>query len=191
MHQSICPHLTVKALLIVLPKSSLIESRQCNGKQKKKKQREDAAQKGKNYANKSLMGPQENIPCPPPPPLPLFQWACWEWTRQFITGTHKDTITYVFAYEPWTIRGWWKLASPFFSPEGTGLKCALSSSVRILWTDSMSENAAVVIGRGIPFLCHLGDWIIFTRKHHMQLHDWYIKRNELVKFFLYVLWAST
>ena len=38
-------------LLIILPKRSLTKSRQCNGKRKKKKQREDAAQKGKNKAS--------------------------------------------------------------------------------------------------------------------------------------------
>ena len=41
--------LTMKALLIILPKRSLIECRQCyrkRNKQKKKKQREDKAQKG-------------------------------------------------------------------------------------------------------------------------------------------------
>ena len=36
--------LTMKVLLIILPKCSLIESRQCNGK--KKEQREDTVQKG-------------------------------------------------------------------------------------------------------------------------------------------------
>ena len=40
--------LTMKVLLVILPKRSLIESRQCNGRRKKKKQCEDAAQKGKN-----------------------------------------------------------------------------------------------------------------------------------------------
>ena len=49
--------LTMKVLLIILPKCSLIEYRECNGKWKKKKQREEAAQKGKNHENKSLMGP--------------------------------------------------------------------------------------------------------------------------------------
>ena len=37
---------TMKALLIILPKRSLIECGQCNGKRKTKKEREDAAQKG-------------------------------------------------------------------------------------------------------------------------------------------------
>ena len=40
--------LTMKVLLIILPKRSLIESRQCNRKKKKKKQLEDAVQKDKN-----------------------------------------------------------------------------------------------------------------------------------------------
>ena len=54
--------LTVKVLLIILPKRSLIESRQCNGKRKKKKkQRENQAQKGKKHANKSLMGPLKSL----------------------------------------------------------------------------------------------------------------------------------
>ena len=38
--------LTVKALLTILPKRSLIQCRQYNGERKIKKQREDAAQKG-------------------------------------------------------------------------------------------------------------------------------------------------
>ena len=43
LHASKClSTLTVKALLIILPKRSLIEPRQCNGKEKKKKQHEDA-----------------------------------------------------------------------------------------------------------------------------------------------------
>ena len=53
------------------------------------------------------------------------------------------------------MRGWWKLASPFLRLEGTGLNFDLSSFVRICWMDSMSANAASVIGRGSPFLCHL------------------------------------
>ena len=44
--------LTVKLLLIILPKCSLIESRQCWESEEKLKQREDAAIKGE---NKSLM----------------------------------------------------------------------------------------------------------------------------------------
>ena len=60
--------LTVKALLIILPKRSLTESRQC---QERKKQCEDAAHEGENKGNKSLWGllrvwgTQESIPCPP------------------------------------------------------------------------------------------------------------------------------
>ena len=53
--------LTVKVLLIILPKRSLIESRQCNGKCKKNKQHENQAQKGKNHGNKSLMGPLKSL----------------------------------------------------------------------------------------------------------------------------------
>lgn len=37
----------------------------------------------------------------------------------------------LLAYDPCTVRGWWKLASPFFSNAGVGLKLDLSSSVRI------------------------------------------------------------
>ena len=55
--------LTVKVLLIILPKCSLIESRQCNGKRKKiiNKQRDNQVQKGKKHANKSLMGPLKSL----------------------------------------------------------------------------------------------------------------------------------
>ena len=76
MHQSICPHLTVKALLIILSKSSLIESRQWNGKQKIKKHFEDAGQKVKSkkiihrapfLGKKKVGGPREVIPAPHPP----------------------------------------------------------------------------------------------------------------------------
>ena len=58
-HKLTCLHmsmslstLTVKALLIILPKRSLTESRQC---QERKKQCEDAAYEGENKGNKSLM----------------------------------------------------------------------------------------------------------------------------------------
>ena len=60
--------LTVKALLIILPKRSLIESRQWNGKEKKKKQHEDAVNlqaHGVPFLETSL-GPQGNILCSPP-----------------------------------------------------------------------------------------------------------------------------
>ena len=72
--------LTVKALLIILPKHSLIESRQCNGKQKKRKQHEDAA---KNHENKSLMGPLESLGAPGKYPLlvmrsdDLYNWLMY------------------------------------------------------------------------------------------------------------------
>ena len=65
--------LTVKALLIILPKCSLIEFRQCNGNRKKRKQHEDAAQKGKIIKIKASWGPLKvwephgTIPCSPPP----------------------------------------------------------------------------------------------------------------------------
>ena len=53
--QRVCIHvLTMKALLIILPKHLLIEARQC---WESEKEREDAAHKGKNHQNKSLMGP--------------------------------------------------------------------------------------------------------------------------------------
>ena len=61
--------LTVKALLIILPKCSLIAPRQCNGKQKKRKQREDAAQKGKIHENKSFMGLLKSLGAPGKHPL--------------------------------------------------------------------------------------------------------------------------
>ena len=44
--------------MIVLSKRSLIESRICNGKQKKKNELEDAAHKGE---NKSLVGPLKSL----------------------------------------------------------------------------------------------------------------------------------
>ena len=60
--------LTVKALLIILPKHLLIESRQCR---ESEKQREDAAHKGKNHENKSLMGPSKLGGPGEVPPVPL------------------------------------------------------------------------------------------------------------------------
>ena len=48
----------MKSLLIILPKHLLIESRQCR---ESEKQCEDAAHKGKNHENKSLMGPLESL----------------------------------------------------------------------------------------------------------------------------------
>ena len=56
---------SVKALLIILPKHSLTECKQCNGKRKIRKQREDAAQKGNKF--KASWGPRGNSPCSPPP----------------------------------------------------------------------------------------------------------------------------
>ena len=57
---------------IILFKCSLIESRQCNGKRKKKKkQHEDAAQKGKNHENKTLTGPLKSLGAPGKYPLLL------------------------------------------------------------------------------------------------------------------------
>ena len=60
----------VKALLIILHKRSLIESRQCNGRRKIKKQCEDATQKGNNvkasWGPLNIWGPRGNSPCPPP-----------------------------------------------------------------------------------------------------------------------------
>ena len=55
----------MKALLIILPKHLLIEATQCR---ESEKEREDAAHKGKNHGNKSLMGSlntQGSIPCSP------------------------------------------------------------------------------------------------------------------------------
>ena len=89
MHQSICPHLTVKALLIILPKSSVIESRQWNGKQKIKKHFEDACQKVKSKTiihrapfleKKKGWRPQGSNPCPPPTQLlsePVNRISLW------------------------------------------------------------------------------------------------------------------
>ena len=77
------------------------------------------------------------------------------------TGTLVHS-PHLLAYDPCTIMGWWKLASPLFRPEGTGLNCDRSSSVRTFLMDSMSLNSADVIGRGIPFLCHL----VITRYGH-------------------------
>ena len=87
--------LTVKALLIILPKRSLIESRQCNGKWKKKKQREDAAQKifyGKNHETKSLMGPLKSLGTPRK--YPLFPLSRWAWSLALhCTITHINMLT--------------------------------------------------------------------------------------------------
>lgn len=41
----------------------------------------------------------------------------------------EKAITYLLAYDPCTIKGWWKLAWPFFKPDGTGLNWDNSSSV--------------------------------------------------------------
>ena len=66
--------LTVKALLNILPKRSLITSRNTW----KKEQHEDAAHKAKNHENKSLMGPLKSLGAPGKyslfPPLPS-RWA--------------------------------------------------------------------------------------------------------------------
>ena len=59
----------MKVLLIILPKIFLIESRQCNGKRKEKKQRKDAAEKGKSHKIKSLMGPLKSLGAPGKYPL--------------------------------------------------------------------------------------------------------------------------
>ena len=68
--------LTMKVLLIILPKHSLVESRQCNRKRKIKKQREDTAQEGKNlkiswgpFSRKKFGAPGEVSPATPPPSL--------------------------------------------------------------------------------------------------------------------------
>ena len=74
--------LAMKVLLIILPKRSLIESRQCNGKQKKKKQCEAAAHKGKN--KKASWGPfSRNFKVwGSPGKYPLFPSSRWPgyWT---------------------------------------------------------------------------------------------------------------
>ena len=80
-HKLTCLHmsmslstLTVKALLIILPKRSLTESRQC---QERKKQCEDAAHEGENKGNKSLMGPLKSLGDPGKYPLSTpSRWAC-------------------------------------------------------------------------------------------------------------------
>ena len=73
-----------------------------------------------------------------------------------LSDAHTDIIrSYLLANDPCMVRGWWKLACPFFKPEGTGLKFFLSCSFRTLNMDSISPNFASVIGRGIPFLCQL------------------------------------
>ena len=56
----------MKSLLIILPKHLLIESRQC---WESEKQREDAAHKGKNHENKSLVGPLKSLGAPGKYPL--------------------------------------------------------------------------------------------------------------------------
>ena len=84
----------MKALLIILPKSSLIESRQCNGAQKKKKYsinmqpRKVKIKMNKNllgnFSQKKFGGPGEVSPVPPP-----SQWACLHlFTRVFGTNMH-------------------------------------------------------------------------------------------------------
>ena len=57
--------LTMKALQIILHKRALIESRQCNGKRKKKREHQDAAQEGKiksaswgPFSRKNVWGPR-------------------------------------------------------------------------------------------------------------------------------------
>ena len=69
------PTLTVEALLIILPKRALIESRQCNGKRKKKNQREVKMQPRKakimkinaSWGPSKVWGPQGSLPCFLPP----------------------------------------------------------------------------------------------------------------------------
>jgi len=74
--KSLCT-LTVKALLIILPEHSLIESRQCWGSERLTKQHEDAAHKDKNHENKILRGSLKRLGAPgkhplfPSPPQPI------------------------------------------------------------------------------------------------------------------------
>ena len=80
-------HASKKALLIILPKHSLIGSRQCNGKRKKKSKMKPRKVKNKN-SFKSLVGPlfsiqvwgpRGSIPCSPPPlgrPI-IGRWVGW------------------------------------------------------------------------------------------------------------------
>ena len=69
--QRVCLTLTrtVKALLTILPKRSLIQCRQYNGERKIKKQREDAAQKGNKvkapWGPLNVCGPRGNSPGSP------------------------------------------------------------------------------------------------------------------------------
>ena len=69
-HVYTCQRVSVKALLIILPKRSLIESSQKKGKQKVKKQREDdTAHRCKNHKNKCLKGPFKSLGSPGKYPL--------------------------------------------------------------------------------------------------------------------------
>ena len=77
-HRSIFLHyLLLKVLLIIVPKTSLIESRQCNGKRVKTKQRKDGGWKGKKKPRgapffETSLGAPEKYPLLPPP----SRWAC-------------------------------------------------------------------------------------------------------------------
>jgi len=60
----------MKALLITLPKRSLIESRQCNGKRKKRNSVKMQHKKvAKSHENKSLMVPPKSLGAPGKYPL--------------------------------------------------------------------------------------------------------------------------
>ena len=74
--------LTMKVLLIILPKRSLFKSRQCNGKWKKNKQREAVTQKGKSFIGPLVWGLQGNIPCPP------SWWTCKKLHTKLYLGLH-------------------------------------------------------------------------------------------------------
>ena len=89
-------HPLLKALLIILSKRSLIKSRQCNGKQKKRNSVKMQPRKVKIKClvgalfSKQFGGPGEGSPAPPPP---LSRWAWFHIHVSKITSIITSTGT--------------------------------------------------------------------------------------------------
>ena len=75
----------------------------------------------------------------------------------------EKAITYLLAYDPCTIKGWWKLAWPFFKPDGTGLNWDNSSSVSAFEYFNHWNKHRISDYRYIPFL---------LIPCHQRMHQW-------------------
>ena len=104
----------------------------------------------------------------------------------------EKAITYLLAYDPCTIKGWWKLAWPFFKPDGTGLNWDNSSSVSAFEYFNHWNKHRISDYRYIPFLlipCHqrMHQWL--EGAFHFCSTLWWrfkIKIKILHKFHLYL-----